>query len=158
MLNLFKKEEFCVSCPISGTLINLEDVPDEVFSKKMMGDGFAIIPQANDSDIVAPLSGKITMVSETLHAVGIKTFNGLEILIHIGIDTVKLGGQGFKSYVTNNQKVKRRQKLISFDPDYMKKNNINMTTMVIFVNGYDEDLKLLKEYNSLVNSEDILLR
>ena len=97
MFNFFKKEEFKIVAPVSGELIPLSQVPDQVFSTKMMGDGFAVIPGSNR--VVAPLSGSLETVFPTGHAVGIKTKDGIECIVHIGLDTVELNGEGFNVLV-----------------------------------------------------------
>lgn len=101
-----KKEYFpnhSIAAVTTGQLIPLSEVKDQVFSQRMMGDGIAIIP---DGDcIVAPCDGVIKMIYPTLHAFGIENNDGLEILVHIGIDTINLKGQGFKKYVKEGQRV-----------------------------------------------------
>ena len=93
MFGLFKKEEFKIVAPVDGELIPLAEVADGVFSEKIMGDGFAVIP-ANGA-VCAPLSGTAETVFPTGHAVGIKTKDGIECIVHIGLDTVELNGEGF---------------------------------------------------------------
>ena len=90
---LKKNKKLELLAPMTGELVKLEDVPDEAFSKKLMGDGIAINP-TNDL-VVAPCEGQIIQIFDTNHAVGIETKEGVEILIHIGIDTVNLKGEGF---------------------------------------------------------------
>ena len=89
--------------PLSGQVISLEQVPDEVFSQKILGDGIAIIP--SDGKLYAPVDGEIASVAETLHAYGFTGADGLEILVHVGLDSVKLKGEGFKSHVQVGEKV-----------------------------------------------------
>lgn len=157
MFSFFKKREtFVVSAPIKGKLIKLEDVNDEVFSQKMMGDGFAVMPE-NDETVVAPISGTVEMIPDTKHAVGIKNDNGVEVLVHIGLDTVDLQGQGFTAFVKKGQKIKRGDKLIKFDAKFMEEKKIEMPVMTIFTSGYDKEVKTLKEYGSTVTPNDILL-
>src|SRR5699024_5420326 len=102
-----------VNAPVSGTAIKLEDVNDQVFSSKLMGNGAAIVP--SDTTIYAPISGTITVAYETKHAYGIKSDNGAEILIHLGIDTVNLRGQYFDAKVSQGQHVTAGEPLGSFD-------------------------------------------
>jgi len=97
--------------PMSGILVSLEDVPDEVFSRKLLGDGLAILP--DDGVLVAPVNGTIGALMP--HACGIVMEDGMEILIHIGIDTVEMNGRGFISHVEKGQKVVTGQRLITFD-------------------------------------------
>lgn len=159
MFTLFKKkaEPFVVSAPISGKLIDLADVNDEVFSEKMMGDGFAVIPAESKSIVSAPVSGVIEMVADTMHAVGIKNDDGVEILVHIGLDTVTLNGQGFKSFIKAGKRISRGDKMIEFAPEFMKEKGIDMTVMTIFTSGYDKDIVLDVAYNTQVAPNSVLL-
>src|SRR5699024_1521253 len=88
---------------VQGTYLPIEDVPDQVFSDKMMGDGFAVKPSSGE--VFAPAEGTITTVFPTKHAIGMKTDNGLEILVHMGIDTVALKGDGFEVFVKEGDRV-----------------------------------------------------
>lgn len=93
-MNLFKKKkDEYLYVPVKGQLIKLEDVKDAMFSKKMLGDGFALIPA--DHVICSPCDGKIVMIAPTYHAFGVTTEKGAEILVHVGLDTVNLNGEGF---------------------------------------------------------------
>lgn len=96
-----------------GEVIRIEEVADELFSKKMIGDGFAMLPESED--VYAPVSGKLIEVADAKHAYYIETEEGIKILIHIGIDTVLLNGEGFKSFVQRKMTVEKGQKLASFD-------------------------------------------
>lgn len=128
--SLGKKESF--TSPISGNIIPLEQVNDPVFSQKMMGDGLAIQPIGKT--IFAPMSGTITMCFPTNHAIGMKTEHGIEILIHIGIDTVKLAGLGFTALVQQDQIVKQGEPLITFDLNEIQAKGYDATVIVIFTN------------------------
>ena len=88
----------------NGTIVDLKDVPDEAFAQKLLGDGVAILP--TDNEVYSPVDGTIIQVSDTLHAYGISTKDGLDILIHIGIDTVELQGEGFEPLVKEGDQVK----------------------------------------------------
>lgn len=112
MFKLFKKtDDICkLFAPVNGKTIALENVPDKVFASKMMGDGIGFEYEGNT--IYAPCDGKITLVANTLHAVGITSENGAEILIHIGLDTVSLNGKGFKKLINQGDKVKKGTPLI----------------------------------------------
>ncbi|MEK3889522.1 PTS sugar transporter subunit IIA [Bacillus sp. FSL K6-3431] len=133
MLNFFKKNnKLEIKSPIVGTGFPLSEVPDEVFASKMMGDGIAFQPSENI--LYAPIDGEIVQVFPTLHAVGIKSNNGLEILLHIGIDTVNLSGEGFESFVNAGDKVTAGQKLISFDIDLIKEKAKSTITPLIITN------------------------
>lgn len=124
----FKK----LSSPLKGRLLPITDVEDEAFSQKMMGDGFAIDPE--DGLIVSPVNGKIKTVFPTKHAIGIETEEGLEILIHVGLDTVKLNGEGFNCYVKEGDRVSIGQNLMNFDYDFVKSKVPSLVTPVVFTN------------------------
>lgn len=126
-----------VDAPVSGTTINLSQVNDEVFSSGMMGDGIAIEP--NDNVVYAPADGEITVAYETKHAYGMTTVDGLEILIHIGLDTVNMEGKGFESFVKQGQTVSKGDKLGSFDSEQIKAAGYPVTTMLIITNTANFD-------------------
>ncbi|MBW8349857.1 N-acetylglucosamine-specific PTS transporter subunit IIBC [Bacillus sp. IITD106] len=118
--------------PITGEVIPITDVPDQVFSQKMMGDGFAIIPEKGT--VVSPVDGEILNVFPTKHAIGIRSSQGYEILIHVGMDTVNLKGEGFTVHVNDGEHVSKGQELLTFDLDYIKKNATSEITPIIFTN------------------------
>ena len=125
-----------VIAPLSGKVIALSEVPDEVFSQKVLGDGAAIIPE--DGKIVSPVNGEVSTVSETLHAYGFTSDDGLEILVHVGIDSVALKGEGFTAHVKEGDKVKAGDLVAEVDLDVLKKNNIPTITPVLVCDGADE--------------------
>ena len=144
MLKLFKKKEKqnkVLSSMANGKSVAIEDVPDEVFSTKMMGDGIAVIP--DDGKIYAPCNGKISMVMDnTKHALGIETEDGMELLIHVGLDTVNLMGEGFATYVSAGDSVETGELLISYDKtDFVTKGINDITMLVIVENGGHEITK-----------------
>ncbi|WP_431800415.1 glucose-specific PTS transporter subunit IIBC [Halobacillus andaensis] len=118
--------------PMKGKVLPITEVPDQVFSGKMMGDGFAIEPI--DGKIVSPINGKVLNVFPTKHAIGLQAENGMEILIHIGIDTVKLKGEGFTSKVEEGTEVKQGQTLMEVDLDYVSENATSIITPIVFTN------------------------
>ncbi|WP_138419998.1 glucose-specific PTS transporter subunit IIBC [Aquibacillus sediminis] len=118
--------------PITGKIMPITEVPDQVFSQKMMGDGFAIEPA--EGKIASPVNGKIINIFPTKHAIGIQAENGTEILIHIGIDTVNLKGEGFTAKVEDGAEVKQGQVLMEIDLDYISENAPSTVTPVIFTN------------------------
>nr|WP_308416494.1 glucose PTS transporter subunit IIA [Priestia megaterium] len=122
--------------PFDGYVMPLEDVPDAVFSSKMMGDGFAIEPTNNT--LVSPINGEVVSIFPTKHAIGLKTDEGLEILIHVGIETVALKGQGFTCLVEDGQKIKQGTPLLKLELDYIKENAKSIITPVIFTNSPKE--------------------
>ncbi|KKK37685.1 PTS glucose transporter subunit IIA [Mesobacillus campisalis] len=134
---LFGKKEEPVKtiqllAPLSGTAVDLETVPDPVFAEKMMGDGFAIEP--TEGMAVSPVDGEIMQVFPTKHAIGIRAKNGAEILIHIGLETVSLNGEGFETFVSEGDKVKAGDKLVSFDLDIIRAKAKSIVTPVIITN------------------------
>ncbi|WP_307150171.1 PTS sugar transporter subunit IIA [Robertmurraya andreesenii] len=118
--------------PIEGQIIPITDVEDPVFSQKMMGDGFAIIP--TKGSVVSPVDGEILNVFPTKHAIGIKSVQGYEILIHVGLDTVKLNGEGFTALVKDGDKVSKGQEILKFDMEFIKNSAPSIVTPVIFTN------------------------
>ncbi|WP_294891583.1 beta-glucoside-specific PTS transporter subunit IIABC [uncultured Lactobacillus sp.] len=121
-----------IFAPMEGDLVSLKEVPDTTFSSGAMGDGFAIIPK--NGVVKAPFDGTIAVIAQTGHAVGIRGKNGIEVLIHVGIDTVELNGKFFQTYVTQGQKVSKGQKLISFDLKEVEK-QYNIISPVIVTSG-----------------------
>lgn len=115
-----------------GKYVPLEDVPDEVFSTKMMGEGYAI--ESQDGQIFAPVSGEVTTVFPSKHAVGIKTQNGVEVLVHMGIDTVSLGGQGFEVFVKAGEQVTPQTKLAQMDLPFIKQQGKETMVIVLITN------------------------
>lgn len=103
----------------TGNIVKLEDAPDPVFSEKMMGDGIAIEPI--EGIVLSPVDGEVIQIFPTKHAFGIKAHNGVEILIHIGLETVSMNGDGFTAHVTAGQKIQKGHVLVSFDLDLVKK-------------------------------------
>lgn len=125
-------QETVLFSPLSGRVIPLENVEDEAFSSKVLGDGIAVEP--DDGRLFAPCDGKVEMVFDTKHAINIVSVTGCEILLHIGIDTVKLNGKYFKTHVSNGQAIHKGDLLISFDIAEIKKAGYKITTPMIICN------------------------
>jgi glucose PTS system EIICBA or EIICB component len=141
--------------PIKGKLIPISEVPDQVFSQKMMGDGFAIEPE--DGLVVAPADGKIINVFPTKHAIGFQTVGGREILIHFGIDTVNLKGEGFETLVNEGEEVKAGQPLLRADINFIKEHVPSIITPVVFTNlSEGENIVLEKSGPVQLKEEDII--
>ncbi|MFC2947808.1 PTS system trehalose-specific EIIBC component [Virgibacillus sediminis] len=119
--------------PLTGKIIQLEDVPDPTFAQKMMGDGLAVEPV--DGKVLSPVDGQIVQVFPTKHAVGLQTASGVEVLIHIGLETVALDGEGFEAHVSQGDQVKAGDPLITFDLDFIKEKAASHITPVIITNG-----------------------
>ena len=132
-----------VSSPITGTAADLSTAPDEGFAGKMMGDGAVVTPE--DAIIKAPEDGEVVFVFDTKHAIGFMTDSGLSLLLHIGIDTVKLDGKGFEVFVESGQKVKKGEPLMKIDIDYLKENAPSLVSPVLCTELEDnQKVRLLK--------------
>lgn len=154
MFDFFKKKDdtLILYRPVEGKVIDISEVEDNMFADKMMGDGVAIEPESND--IISPCDGKILLVPKTLHAVALAASNGAEILIHIGIDTVELKGQGFTSHVNAGDMVKRGDKLISFDREYIMREGKPLTTPIVITNADDKNIEIKKIFG---DNTDIIM-
>ena len=130
--------DLSVLAPLSGEIIALEQVSDPVFSGKVLGDGIAIIPE--DGKIYSPVNGTVTTVSSTLHAYGFSTESGLDILVHVGLETVSLKGEGFKVYIKEGDMVKAGELIAEVDLEYLKQKNISATTPVLICTGAENKL------------------
>lgn len=130
----------------NGELVNISQVPDEVFSSKMMGDGFAM--KTTDGIILSPVEGTIVTVFPTKHAVAINSVDGREVLIHLGVDTVNLKGEGFETFVEENQKVKVGDKLVKMDVEFIEKNAKSSMPIVVFTNLAEGETVKLVEGNA----------
>lgn len=145
MFNFFKKECQLVS-PVDGKVVPLEQVPDEVFAQKMAGDGIAI--NSTGDVFVAPADGSLSMIFKTNHAFGMILDNGIEILVHIGIDTVELDGQGFERIASEGQKIKAGEPVIKINRQFIEEKGYSLITPVLITNQ-DE----LKEINYNYNDD-----
>ena len=134
-----KKDKVQVFSPINGQVVPLEQVPDPVFSQKMMGEGVAIIPTGGD--VLAPIDGTVVLISNTKHAIGIRTKDDTEILIHVGLDTVTLKGEGFNVFVNEGDTVSVGQKLISVDWDFIKDKVPSIITPIVITNSADRSIE-----------------
>ncbi|MGM5693091.1 beta-glucoside-specific PTS transporter subunit IIABC [Streptococcus suis] len=147
------KQEIIAS-PLIGKVVKLENVPDAVFASGAMGKGIAIDPL--DGILVSPAKAEVTLVFPTKHAIGLRTENGAELLIHIGMDTVSLAGKGFESFVQVGDVVEAGQKLLEFDLNQIKAADLPVITPIIVTNTADyEDILVTQE--SQINSGDYLL-
>ena len=133
MFGLFKKKKNSFLSPMTGKSVSIKEVPDETFSSEMLGKGVAIIP--SDGLVTSPTSGKVSMIFETLHAISILADTGEELLIHIGLDTVKMNGDGFSSYVKVGDIVKPKDPLIKADLEKIKSAGFNPITIMLICNS-----------------------
>jgi glucose-specific phosphotransferase system IIA component len=118
--------------PVQGHMISLKEVPDKIFANKLVGDGVAFIPERGE--LVAPVEGEVVHVYPTRHAIGLRTKEGLEVLLHIGIDTSKLQGKGFEAMVKEGDQVQPGQLLIRFDLNYIRDNSKSLATPMVITN------------------------
>lgn len=125
--------------PMSGTLHPLSEIEDQVFSQGMMGQGYAI--ELNDGKVCAPFSGEVIMTFPTGHAIGLRRSDGVEVLIHIGMDTVELDGRGFKMNVRQGDHVKTGDVLVEVDLDLVKKAGKSLVSPVVITSGQNVELK-----------------
>lgn len=156
MFKLFKKtDEKCILfAPVNGKTIALENVPDKVFANKMMGEGMGFEFEGNT--VYAPCDGKISLVANTLHAVGITSENGVEVLIHIGLDTVNLNGNGFKKLINSGDKIKAGTPLIKIDRQFMKEKNVNLITPMVITNTANYEINFIDEGKDVTIEEEVI--
>ncbi|WP_288519956.1 PTS glucose transporter subunit IIA [uncultured Brachyspira sp.] len=141
-----------IKSPIKGKLIDITDVKDEAFSSKALGDGMAIIPA--DGKVCSPIDGEVVTMIDTNHAIGLET-KGVEILIHIGMDTVKLEGKHFKSNVKEGYKIKAGTLLIEFDKEEIEK-EYDITSPII-ISNFTELKECIKTEPREVNVGDLIM-
>lgn len=156
---LFGKKENVVKeveiyAPLSGEIVNIEDVPDVVFSEKIVGDGVAIRP--NGDTIVAPVNGTIGKIFETNHAFSIESDDGVELFVHFGIDTVELRGEGFTRLAEEGQKVKAGDPIIKFDLAFLSEKAKSVLTPIV-ISNMDEISNLQKFNGEVVQGESVVL-
>ncbi|MDQ0202452.1 PTS transporter subunit IIABC [Pectinatus haikarae] len=136
------RQKHALYSPFNGTVHPITEAPDTAFSSKMMGDGYFVYP--SDGTVVAPDDGEVVFVFDTKHAIGMKTSDGVEYLLHIGIDTVNLKGQGFEVFVEKGQQVKKGDKLMQFDAAFIREKAASDACLVIFT-GLQENEEIHME-------------
>lgn len=149
MFNFFKKgsnKEITLIAPITGQAIDLSKVPDKVFSERLAGDGIAIDPTGDT--IVSPADGTLTLVFATKHAFAITLDNGVELLVHIGIDTVTLNGEGFEQITETGSKVKAGTPIIKINRDIILSKGFSLITPVLVTN-----MDLVKDLKTTINKD-----
>ena len=143
-MNASSTTSIVISSPVNGTAADLSTAPDEAFAQRMMGDGAVVIPE--DAYVYAPEDGEVAFVFDTKHAIGFLTDSGISLLLHIGIDTVKLNGEGFEALVESGQKVKKGDPMLKLDLDYLKKNVPSMVSPILCTELEDnQKVRLLAE-------------
>jgi len=150
--SLFKKNNVQLITPMVGQILKLEEVPDAVFSGKMIGDGFAISP--TDGRVYAPIDAEVVQLFPTKHAFGLKTKGGIEILVHVGIDTVELKGEGFIAHIQAGDQVKAGDLLLEVDLEYIKANGKSIITPIIFTDK-NQYKKFEVSYGSCEKSDSV---
>ena len=142
--------ETTIQTVAAGSVVSITEVNDAVFSQKMMGDGFAVYPSAND--VVSPVDGVVTSTFPTKHAIGIKTDDGIEVLVHMGIDTVELKGEGFELFVEEGQTIQAGDKLAEMNLEMIKAAGKDTAIMVVFTNLTDNQTFTLKQADKVTVS------
>ncbi|ADH98592.1 glucose-specific PTS transporter subunit IIBC [Salisediminibacterium selenitireducens] len=140
-----------LAMPLEGELIDLANVPDNMFAEKMMGDGFAIEP--SDGLVVSPVNGEVVNLFPTMHAIGLLADDGTEVLVHIGVDTVNMKGDGFEAFVSQGDRVAVGDELIRFDLELVKQKAKAATTPVIFTNLAEDKTVSINEHGSVKRNE-----
>lgn len=146
-------EEYILS-PTTGSIVPLKDVKDPIFSEGMMGKGIAIQPIENE--IKSPVVGKVSMIAASKHAIGITSNNGIEILIHVGLDTVNLKGNGFEVLTKENDNVEIGQTLLRFNQSYIEKQGYNTITPIIITNSDEFEEIIIEDKNEVTDKDNIM--
>lgn len=146
MFSFFKKKSLNLIAPISGRTVNLSEVPDPVFAEKMVGDGVAIIPTGDI--VVAPCDGTLSLIMDSKHAFAMTLSNGVEILVHVGLETVALKGSGFEVLAEVGQTLKAGTPILKLDKKILEEAGVNLITPVLIANP-----DILTEINPIVNKE-----
>ena len=139
----FSGQKMTVMLPIDGKVIPLEQLPDETFASAILGPGCGVEPTGDT--VYAPFDGTVTQIATTLHAVGITSNDGIELLIHVGMDTVDMKGQGFTVLVKENQKVTAGTPLLKVDLDAIRAAGHPTATAIIVTDGAGDEVKMLAE-------------
>jgi len=153
MFGFLKRKVRVVKSPVDGQIVALESVDDEVFSQKMAGDGVAIIPVSNI--FTAPIDGVVSKIFSTNHAFSIKSSKDLEVMVHIGLDTVALEGKGFERLVNEGAAVKAGDEIIRVDLQYIREHAKDIVTPIIISD--DSDVKDIEKKYNIVKSQDVIM-
>ena len=150
----FNKDD-CVYAFTSGKVLPLSEVHDEVFSKGLVGNGIAVRPK--DGKFYSPVDGQVTMVFPTLHAVGIKSKGGFELILHVGLDTVKLNGKGFQAFVKDGDSVKKGELLLTADLAVLEQEGYDTVSLLVVTEPLNTDLKYSK-LTECAENKDVLFQ
>ncbi len=154
MFGLFKKKQVEIFSPVDGGLVELESINDQVFSKKLVGDGVAIIPMSRT--ISSPISGVVTRIFPTKHAFMITSPSGIEVMVHVGLDTVDLNGEGFTCLVKEGDSVGQACPILEVDFEFLKSKNKDIVTPIIITS--DKDIELEKSKVGTIREGELLLK
>lgn len=147
-----KEEDFGIYAPVKGTIVAREEIPDQTFSSGVLGDGVGIRPE--EGVVYAPCDGVVSSVTETRHAIGITGAGNMELLIHVGVDTVNMNGEGFEAFVTEGDSVRKGDRLLRFDMDKIKRAGYSTTTAFLLTNSDEFDaFQILKTGRSGVGEK-----
>lgn len=144
-----------VYSPIRGQVVSMEEVPDDTFAAKVLGDGMAVIP--SEGKVYAPFDGKVEMLYDTKHAIAISSRDGIEVLIHVGINTVELSGRFYETYVSDGALIHKGDLLLRFDIAGIKEAGYSTVTPIVVTNSDDYDAVLLLG-KGVVDNQDILMK
>ena len=160
MFGLFKKKkqeeakEFTLVAPIKGKAVALSEVPDPVFAQKMAGDGVAIDPA--DDVVVSPADGELSLVFNTKHAFALTLENGAELLVHIGVDTVSLNGEGFEQLAEAGTKVKAGTPIIKIDREFIKSKGFSLMTPVLITNPDNFEISAIENVDTVAGETAVV--
>lgn len=150
------KQNVYLTSPVDGVLLPLAQVPDPVFAEKMMGDGVAI--ECQGEWICAPADGVISLIAQTKHAFGMTLSNGLELLVHVGLETVHLQGEGFQVLSETGKQVKQGEPILKIDLALMKEKKISLITPFIIINHQEHPFTLLHEETTVKAGQTALIK
>ena len=153
--NIRKIKDLKVESPLTGELKNLNEVSDKIFSQKIVGDGVAIYPKYGK--VYAPFDGKVEMLTDTKHAIGLINEDGVELLIHIGLDTVNLEGKSFKSYVKNGDNFVKGQLLMEFDIEEITNQNYDLISPIIITNSSEFSISKCRDSGSIEHGNELFI-
>lgn len=131
---------FEIPAVVDGEIVAVEQVEDQIFAKKMIGDGYGIRPTGKT--VYSPVDAHVEQIAFTKHAIYLAMENGLKLLIHIGIDTIELKGEGFESQIEKGMLIKKGDPLVLFDPKFIEEEGFNSVVTVILLNGSEQDFDL----------------
>ena len=147
-------KDSAIYAPLSGEYVKIEDIPDPVFAQKMMGEGFGINP--TNGEVVSPIDGKVDNVFPTKHAIGLKAENGLELLVHIGLDTVQLNGEGFEVLINENDSLQQGQPILKFDKVLLDSKDYDSIIPVIITNSAEFSEIITTTESQIVTNNELL--